>query len=683
MPMAARRLARSVFALDLSLLAAAGLLVALDEPESLPIVLVLLIAVLGWGGVGSLIAARAPRNPIGWLLLLAAMAGAFQAFATFYSEWGVRHLHDMPLDTLVGWTSIVLVAPVLATLPLLFLLYPDGALPSQRWRPVAWLTAVAAVLLAISGIGNGAPERGLHPPDWAAGSAVFTAANVLAVLLLVGAALAALLSLWLRLRRATPEDRGPIRWLAWLLTIMMGSIVVGAIVAVTATAAWYGFIIAALVVFPGVLFGIPFAFSIVLLRYGLYDYEVRMRKRIVAAVLTVALTGVTLGMLVLLSRASGLVAREEGTSAGVIVGAIAVIVAYLLARLFRRFAQRVVFGERATPYEVLSEFSDRVGETYSTEDVLPRMAQLLAASTGAKEAAVWLRVGEELRPVAAWPDEERAPDPLTVLGDDLPTFPEGLAAFAVTHNGVALGALSLRTSSNDPMNAEKERLARDLAAQAGLVLRNVALVEDLRESRRRIVAAQDEERRRIERNIHDGAQQQLVALAVQLRLARSMIDRDPGRTASMLDTLQAAAGDALNDLRDLARGIYPALLADEGLRAALEAQARKGVVATTIDANGIGRYAHDIEAAVYFCILEALNNVAKYAQASHVDVRLASEGGPLRFEVIDDGMGFETSAARTGSGLQGMADRLAALGGTLEVTSTRGEGTVVRGWVPR
>jgi signal transduction histidine kinase len=196
------------------------------------------------------------------------------------------------------------------------------------------------------------------------------------------------------------------------------------------------------------------------------------------------------------------------------------------------------------------------------------------------------------------------------------------------------------------------------------------------------VAAQDEERRRIERNIHDGAQQQLVALAVQLKLARTMVDRDPAKAGPMLEGLQAAATTALEDLRDLARGIYPPLLADQGLTAALEAQARKAALPVTVFSEGVGRYPQEIEAAVYFCSLEALNNVAKYAGASAAEVRLAQENGHLSFTVRDDGAGFDPAVTGYGTGLHGMADRLDAIGGDLTVQSAPGHGTVIRGLVP-
>jgi signal transduction histidine kinase len=232
------------------------------------------------------------------------------------------------------------------------------------------------------------------------------------------------------------------------------------------------------------------------------------------------------------------------------------------------------------------------------------------------------------------------------------------------------------------MNPSKERLIRDLAAQAGLVLRNVRLIQDLRASRQRLVAAQDEERRKLERDLHDGAQQQLVALSVQLKLARTMLDRDPTTVGGMLDSLQTSATDALADLRDLARGIYPQLLADRGLAAAIEAQAGKSAVPTTVRSHDVGRYPREVETAVYFSCLEALNNVAKYSQASGATVSLAQTNGALTFTVSDDGVGFDAAGAARGTGLQGMADRIDAIGGSLLVRSTPGSGTTVTGSVP-
>jgi signal transduction histidine kinase len=306
------------------------------------------------------------------------------------------------------------------------------------------------------------------------------------------------------------------------------------------------------------------------------------------------------------------------------------------------------------------------------------LASILGAGAGAEAVTIWLLVGGELRPAAGWPEAIRAdePRPMPALIDADPN------AFEVRHQGELLGAITVRMPPNDPMNPSKERLIRDLTSQAGLVLRNVRLIEELRQSRRRIVAAVDEGRRKLERNIHDGAQQQLVALSVKMRLADQMIERDPAKAHDLLAQLQGETTDALENLRDLARGIYPPLLVDEGLTAALEAQARRSPVPVRVSPNGIGRYPQEIEATVYFCVLEALNNVAKYANASAVNVELRREDDALAFEVRDDGVGFDPAAAAHGTGLQGMTDRLEAVGGRLDVRSISGAGTRVIGRVP-
>jgi signal transduction histidine kinase len=206
-----------------------------------------------------------------------------------------------------------------------------------------------------------------------------------------------------------------------------------------------------------------------------------------------------------------------------------------------------------------------------------------------------------------------------------------------------------------------------------------ARLEELRASRQRLVTAQDQERRRLERNLHDGAQQHLVALKVKLGLAEMLVRRDPARAKQTLDELKSDADEALETLRDLARGIYPPLLADKGLRVALESQARKTTVPVKVEADTVGRYPQDVEAAVYFCVLEALQNIQKYAHASQVVIRVREGDGIVSFEVDDNGQGFDPAGVKRGAGLTNMEDRLDALGGALQVTSSPGHGTTVQG----
>ena len=420
-----------------------------------------------------------------------------------------------------------------------------------------------------------------------------------------------------------------------------------------------------------VALGIPIAAGVAILRYRLYDLDIVVKKTVVFTL--VAGTLVVLYLAVLALATLGNVSR-------IVVGVVLLAVTFNpVRRAARTIADRIVYGKRATPYEVLTSFSGRVSETYSANDVLPRMARVLAEGVGAQRATVWLLVGGELRPEASWP-ADAGPRSRPLRGDELPTLDEGGHAVEVRDQGELLGALSLVMPPSEPMNPAKGALVQDLASQAGLLMRNARLIEELRASRQRIVAAQDARAKQLERNIHDGAQQQLVALTVKLRLLGQLASRDPAKAAELASELQAEATGALEDLRDLARGIYPPLLADQGLKAALEAQARKAALPVAVESDGIGRYPQDVEAAIYFCCLEALQNVSKYANATHATVRLSDEGS-LCFEVVDDGSGFDPSSTGYGTGLQGMADRLDAIGGTLHVRSAPREGTVVTGCV--
>jgi len=288
-----------------------------------------------------------------------------------------------------------------------------------------------------------------------------------------------------------------------------------------------------------------------------------------------------------------------------------------------------------------------------------------------------------MRPEASWPAQNGTnPQPVPIGPAQAVSLPDEGYVCPVRHQGELLGALSVTMPPAEPITPSHEKLILDLAGQAGLVLRNVRLIEELRASRQRIVAAQDEERRRLERNIHDGAQQQLVALSVKLRLATTLGQKDPAKAQELFDQLQADAQDALADLRNLAHGIYPPLLSDQGLVAALSAQARRAPFPVEVEAIGIGRYPKEAEAAVYFCCLEAMQNVGKYAEATRAAISLSAQDGELRFSVRDDGRGFDPATTKPGAGLVNMTDRLEALGGRIEIASKPGQGTTISGRIP-
>lgn len=251
-----------------------------------------------------------------------------------------------------------------------------------------------------------------------------------------------------------------------------------------------------------------------------------------------------------------------------------------------------------------------------------------------------------------------------------------------------LGALAANVNK---MNDELGRLYEQLESQASelagwnrtLEARVDEQVKELRASRTRVVLAADAERRRIERNLHDGAQQHLIGLAIQLRLARDLADSHPAKAKELLGALDDEVQATLDQVRDLAHGIYPPLLQDRGLPDALAAAALRAPIGTRVDAQGLGRYPPDVEATVYFCCLEALQNAAKHAgEGATVTVRVRASEGSLSFDVADDGSGFDAVNGRAGVGMTNMRDRVGALGGSLRVDSEQGTGTTVSGTIP-
>jgi signal transduction histidine kinase len=646
--------------------------------EQIPFV----IAFSVWGAVGALLLSRASGNRIGALLLYTScvtgasfLAGELTTYLVDRGQVDGPLVAGAAIFSNVGWVLGIL--PVLFFLPLVF---PDGHVPSRRWLPLAWAIAIIMGLLAVTSVlglevlTGSTEDVQVANPLYVPFIGRIEVSDVVFNFVLIGLLFAAFASIVIRFRRSRGIERQQIKWVALAVLMIVLSFLVSSVlqaIGVDST------LVDLLFLAPAFL-ALPVAIAISVLQYRLYELDVVVKKALVAgalAVLAIAVYAAVVGLLGMLTAG--------GQSAGtVFVVALLLGVAFRpVTRFARRIADRLVYGRRATPYEVLTEFSERVGDAYATEDVLGRMARILGEGVGAQSARVWLRVGGELRPASSWPSEAVAREAVQVFGEMMPTI-EGETAVEVRDKGELLGALSVAMAPNDPMTVAKERLVRDLASQAGLVLRNVRLVEELRAAQRRIVAAQDEARRRLERNIHDGAQQQLVALAVKLRLAESLVPKDPAKAQAMLEDVRNETQTALDDLRDLARGIYPPLLADKGLAAALEAQARKSPMPVAVSPDSVRRYSQEVEAAVYFCVLEALQNASKYAGASRTSIELGERDGWLTFKVVDDGAGFDPTSIARGSGLQGIVDRLSALDGKVEVRSAHGEGTTIVGQIP-
>lgn len=533
----------------------------------------LILPALGW-----LIAARRPDNAYGWLLLATA---------------GCLGLGGLGVGLLIRLNPAphlaVVVAHVLSTLFVFFyglswvyvpLLFPDGRLPSRRWRAVAWAGAVAVsahwlgVLflpgLHLDGSAHANP-LGL-PGPFGLAAAVLAAAGQSTAFVLALVVLAGLLA---RLRRGGRAERGRVACMVAGVLVNLGS--------------------AALLVSPsaspamvlGVVGALPAAIGAALVRHDLLDIRIGVRG----------------------------------------------------SRLY------LVFDVRPTVDELLSSLGPELEEAEPVEQ-LGSLARAVRAGLDTRWAAVELADGT--RVVAG---EER--------GDAVLTVPAGL------------GSITCGPKTAGRLTRDDRRLLEALAVPVGLAIRTAALAA-------RLVNAQEAERRRIERNIHDGAQQQLVALIAGLELARAT-----GGGAETLASLREQARQALGDLRELAAGIHPSVLSQGGLVEAVEGRCSGLPVAATVTADPAlrtRRFPDEIEGAMYFMVSEAIANALKHAGASRIEVRLWHSGGRLQASVTDDGAGYDPCDVPR-RGLAALADRMAALGGGLETATGPGEGTRVRAWV--
>ena len=633
---------------------------------------------LTFGAVGALLASRRPRLPFGWVFLTAGLLTAVQDLGDSYSHYtlNVRQV-ETDLALLGVWVKYWIWAWFVGLMVLvLAFLFPSGGFVSKRWRTAFWISIVLAFA---SSIGQALDPNALKdasrinpvriPGDLETVSQIAqTTPLMLALALLLG-----VVALAVRFRRSAGDERRQLLWLlASISAVFICLLIYGIFEVLSASgAASFGetnpFLEGLEVAMILSLGSIPVAAGAAILKYRLYSIEVVVNRAVVYGALAALIT-LIYGLAVIAPAVLIFGFRGGQVLLPIVATAIIALAVQPLRRGLQRFANRVVYGKRATPYEAMSDFSHRIAGALSVEETLPQIAQATAEGVSAKRAQVTLYLPDGDARSASWPPSPGADG----FNRSLP----------IRHQGELVGELAVAKDIRDPITDAEERLLNDLASQAGLALHNVRLAEDLRASRRRIVGAQDEERRRLERNLHDGAQQSLVALKLKIGLAGKLSQSDPTKAREMLTQLEKEADETLQNVRDLARGIFPPLLADQGIAAALKSQASKVSFSTEILDDGVGRYSPEVEAAVYFCCLEALQNISKYAKADRVEIQLSAGDGYLTFVVRDNGVGFDPRSQKRGSGLQNMSDRIEALGGELRVESSSGSGTTVEASVP-
>jgi signal transduction histidine kinase len=649
--------------------------------------------------VGVVIVAHVPRNSVGWLFLalscvvgVEALSGAlaFRALLLHQSPYNV----GVWSDWVTNWLGALLFPAGLVAV--LMMLIPTGRLPSPRWRPVVWTALVIAGGLAVglmfdpatmknaTGVPAVSNPLGARSLSLLSNSGLATVVWVAALACGVIAASAPLV----RFRGASGEERQQLKWIGLPLavtTIVYAAIALGppGITSVGDGAVGWT------VVIVGYGTVLPVAIGVAIVKYRLYSIDVAINRTVVYAILAAFITAVYLAVAV----GFGSLVGSKSNLGLSLVGAAVVAAGFQPVRVrAQRLANRAVYGTRATPYEALAQFSEQAAGTYAIDEALPQMARVVAEGSRALNACVWLREAEVLTPVAVWPPDADWPTARSVhdLDEESPEVGARACFVPVGRSDELLGALSVRMRPAESIKAVEMRLLTHLAGQAGLFLKNAGLtadlqrtIADLQASRRRIVHAEDEARRRIERDLHDGAQQQIVALAFQLAKVEKDLLAASGDASTAVADLRLQAQQALDSVRELAHGVYPPLLADRGLGAALQAHSRRVGLDVSLEAKKIPRYPAEVESAVYFCVLEALQNAQKHSHAHRVQIRLTEEGDGLTFSVSDAGRGFDFDGARqAGTGLASMTDRIAAEGGTLTIDSKPGGGTTIRGHLP-
>ena len=620
-----------------------------------------IVATLASSAVGLILATRRSRNAIGWLLLaqglslsMLAVAATTAEYATFVDpsklsggEWAV--LIDQR-----AWPLLFFFVPFVAYV------FPDGRLPSRRWRPlVAGFGASCAVLLATSLLAHNRyedPFRGVASPLPDAPTRLIDIPFAVSGLGVLAGLVAAAVAVWSRRRGATPVERLQLRWFAFAVALVPLAVVACLVeAAVTGTQG----IVTALAV-PVVLIGIPVSIGTAVMRYRLYEIDVLINRTLVYSALSVGLVAtfaaVSLGLGVAIGGGSAIPTAAATLAVALAFGPLR---SRLQAAVDRRF-DRTRYEGRLTVERFLRDLRAGRATPEQTGSVLAR-----ALDDPSLELHFWLPADRVH--VDAWGRVvERVDEP-------------GRARTPVER-----GELILATVVHDERLLERPDLLLGVIDTAGLAIEIARLQVEVRrklaeveESRTRIVTAGYEERRRLERDIHDGAQQRLVSIGLALRHLQGRLP-PASAEAELADSTVAEVTHAIDELRELARGVRPAGL-DDGLAPALRELAARSHLRASVEATD-ERFDDRLETAAYFVASEALANAAKHAHASRVRLSAARRNGSLVVSIADDGVGGAVTT--NGSGLTGMSDRVAALGGSLAVESPPGEGTVVTAELP-
>ncbi len=615
--------------------------------------------------LGGLLVRRLPRNPVGWLF---ALSGAAYVGSAAVTAWVVAaRAWQWPGVLAAAWTSEWLFVLALGPqLTLILLLFPDGAPPSRRWRPVA--QGAAGLIAALAVAWALVPQIQVGPdefvPNPLSGSAL---AGTLTMPLTIAVGICGLVcfaSLLVRLHRADPDDR-----------VRIAPFVVAATLMIAAMTATPPLSAAGPYVQTLVLPLLPIAATLCVLRYRLYDLEIAVRRSLVWLGLTVLVVG---GYALVVTAASNFLRREAGLPESLLAaGAVAAV--FQPARLWLQGSVgRALYGARDDPGRALAELGRTLEITAEPTAALDSAAERIAASL----AVPWVAIE------VSGADEEPVH---TAAAGSRPGWagPEARTTVPLMHGGTAHGSLTVaRRSPHEPLSRRDvellERLAYPIAAAAAAF----RLTDDLRRSRERLVVAREEERRRLRSDLHDDLGPQLAAVAIQLDAATIRARRTGAEDGTLVE-LRAATLDAIATLRRAVEDLRPPALDELGLAGAVRASVARletanGPRLTVVVPDLLSVSSAAAEVAAYRIAVEAVLNAVRHADARSVTCRMAVEGAALVVEVCDDGCGPEPGrrGGSTGLGLASMRERAEELGGSFTVTGAAGRGTQIRAELP-
>ncbi len=628
--------------------------------------------------LGALILARVPRHPVGAIFLVSGLASAVATGVYGYAEYGlVDHPGSLPLAVLAGWVSSwvwTLGFVPLVTLGVLY--FPDGRLPSPRWRALAVGDATGIGLLVLTNAFAPGPLQNQPVVDNPLGASALEGVEPVvqgvALALVVLGMLGGVGSAVVRWRRASGVVRTQLGWLALAVTLLLASTL----------PPWPGAVATVLVAVAVPLF--PIAVAATIVRGRVYGHELAVRRSLVYA----TLVGLLLLAYAVAVTTVGLLLRDPSAPVASLVGAatVAVVLAPLQDRL-RRGADRLVYGDTGEPYLVLAAVGRRVaGSSEAAPEPVTELAATVAASLRVPYVRVHVgRADDAEAGAGAHGAREGGP----AGRDGLHGQPRGQThTTPLTFGDEVVGRLEVSDRGPaDPLRAADLRLLDDIARQLGVAARALLLGADLQRSRQDLVTAREEERRRLRRDLHDGLGPALAGLALGLDGLARTATTDPTGAASLAGHLGGEVRDALADVRRLVDGLRPPELDHLGLLPAVERQARLlservPGLEVGVEASAMPAVSAAGEVAAYRIVAEALTNVHRHAEARWCRVRLDGEAsGGLVVEVEDDGCGLSAGRGR-GMGLGAMRERATELGGTFDVEPVAPHGTRVRAWIP-